>query len=69
MFPAYDLNPIAIEHMQREKLRADTAYVDRQADQARPGGATWRSGLWSWFRRTRVRLASKEVLGKTERLS
>lgn len=37
MFPTHDMNPIAIDHMQRERLAADTAFVDKQAAVARSG--------------------------------
>jgi hypothetical protein len=30
MFPTHDMNPIAVEHMRRERLDADIAFVDRQ---------------------------------------
>jgi len=28
MYPCYDMNPIAIEHMRRERFAADVTYVD-----------------------------------------
>lgn len=37
MFPTRDMNPIAIDHMQRERLAADTAFVDKRAGAARSG--------------------------------
>jgi len=37
MFPTYDTNPIAIDHMRRVRLAADTAFVDRHASSASPG--------------------------------
>lgn len=37
MFPTHDMNPIAIDHMRRERLAADTAFVDKQAAAARSG--------------------------------
>lgn len=35
MFPTHDMNPIAIDHMQRERLAADTAFVDKHAKATR----------------------------------
>jgi len=29
MYPSYDMNPIAIEHMRRERDAADVAHLDR----------------------------------------
>lgn len=37
MFPTHDMNPIAIDHMQRERLAADTAFVDKQAAAVKSG--------------------------------
>mgnify|MGYP000951353994 CR=1 FL=1 len=31
MYPSHDLNPIAFEHWQRERLAANTAFVDSAA--------------------------------------
>lgn len=42
MYPSRDLNPIAIEHMQRSRLLAYERFVD--SGTACPG--RWRAGLW-----------------------
>jgi hypothetical protein len=36
MYPSHDMNPIAIEHMRRERLEADIRFIDR-TDQLQSG--------------------------------
>ena len=53
MYPSHDLNPIAFEHWQRERLAADIARVDAMAArnaQSRGHGIT--AFLGRFFRRT-----------------
>lgn len=55
MFPTYDMNPIAIEHMQREKLRADIAFVDQHAELIRSEGGKWWPQVILWLRQLAMR--------------
>jgi len=60
MYPSHDLNPIAFEHWQRERLAANTAFVDNAAARSAQPPRHW--FFASFFKM----LGSKPVLDEVQ---